>query len=197
MTIDDATTSNPTPFGLDPGAGEARWFGESLQIIKASAATTGGRFALIEGHATEGPAAPLHVHSRESEWWYVLEGELAIWAAGELIDAPAGAFVLGPAGAPHLLGRLPARPVPGRHRAGRSGGVLPGLLGTRDGADPASARSRQAGPGPPRCAGRRVRHRDPRAARYPVLTATRRADLQNEHDSAETHDASSNHQGDG
>ncbi len=101
MTIDDQTTL--TPYGLAPGQGEALWFLGSLQTIKASTASTGGRLAIIEGHAVNGPASPLHVHHNESEWWYVLEGELAIWAAGQVIEAPAGSFVYGPVGVPHTF----------------------------------------------------------------------------------------------
>lgn len=107
MTMDDLTTL--TPFGLAPGEGEALWFLGSLQTIKASTASTGGRIAIIEGHAVEGPASPLHVHRNESEWWYVLEGELAIWAAGEVIEAPTGSFVYGPAGVPHTFSVVSAQ----------------------------------------------------------------------------------------
>ncbi len=118
MTVDDATARS-MPYGLAPGAGEALWFLDELIAVKASAESTGGRLTLVEGRASQGPASPLHVHRREAEWWYVLEGELVVWAAGTVIEAPAGSFVYGPPDVPHtfsvvsaearfLLGTTPA-----------------------------------------------------------------------------------------
>lgn len=107
MTVDQ--TKTPAPYGLAAGEGEALWFLGQLLTIKASAASTGGRMALIEGVAAQGPASPLHVHRRESEWWYVLEGELVIWADGEVIQAPAGSFVYGPVDVPHTFSIVSAQ----------------------------------------------------------------------------------------
>ena len=47
------------------------------------------------------PIAPLHVHDRDDEAWYVLEGTLGFHRGDELVDAPAGTAVLVPAGMPH------------------------------------------------------------------------------------------------
>ena len=46
---------------------------------------------------------PLHIHSREDEWFYVTEGELTFWVGGEVIQGPAGSFVYGPRGIPHTF----------------------------------------------------------------------------------------------
>ena len=94
---------NGSAYGLGPGEGEARWFLGELLTLKASAEGTGGRMSLIEGRAPRGPASPLHVHHREAEWWYVLEGELVVWASGTVIEAPAGSFVYGPPDVPHTF----------------------------------------------------------------------------------------------
>ena len=45
--------------------------------IKASGASTGGAFSVIESRTTGG--APLHVHRNEDEAMYVIEG--SIWAS--------------------------------------------------------------------------------------------------------------------
>lgn len=133
-------TVNPTkaaaPFVLAADDGEALWFLGQLLTIKASAATTGGGLTLVEGVAAQGPASPLHVHSRESEWWYVLEGELVVWAAGTVIEAPAGSFVYGPVGVPHTFSVVSpqARFLLGTDPAGFEGFI-------RAGAQPASAAS--------------------------------------------------------
>ncbi len=116
------TTPEASPasaYGLGPGDGEALWFLGQLATIKASASSGTGTSALVEILGARGPASPLHVHRREAEWWYVLEGELVVWAGGEVIEAPAGSFVYGPPDVPHtfsvvsdearfLLGTAPA-----------------------------------------------------------------------------------------
>jgi quercetin dioxygenase-like cupin family protein len=97
-------TSTPVaPIALGPGQGDSLWFLGALLTVKSSADTTGGRVAVIEHRAARGMGSPLHVHSREDEWFYVLEGELTFWVGGETIDAPAGAFVYGPQGIPHTF----------------------------------------------------------------------------------------------
>ena len=91
------------PIALTREEGEALWFLGVLAIIKASGETTGGRCAIIEHLAPRGAGSPLHVHSREDEWFYVLDGELTFWVGGRVINAPAGSFVYGPRGVPHTF----------------------------------------------------------------------------------------------
>lgn len=88
---------------LGQGEGEALWFLGSLVSVKADGAATGGRFAVVEHLAPKGAAAPLHLHTREDEWFYILEGELAFWVGGRRFEARAGAFVYGPRGIPHTF----------------------------------------------------------------------------------------------
>ena len=48
------------------------------------------------GHApaqTVEAGPPLHVHDREDECFYVLDGELSIRCGSDVFDAPAGSFV--------------------------------------------------------------------------------------------------------
>lgn len=94
--------STTAPIGLQPGEGEALWFLDSLVTIKCASETTDGRVAVLEHYASRG-GSPMHVHSREDEWFYVTEGELTFWVGGEVIKAPAGAFVYGPQGVPHTF----------------------------------------------------------------------------------------------
>jgi mannose-6-phosphate isomerase-like protein (cupin superfamily) len=88
---------------LGPGEGEALWFFGGLTTIKASGEQTSGRVAVTENLAPRGAGSPLHVHHREDEWFYVIEGELTLWVGGETILAPAGSFVYGPQDIPHTL----------------------------------------------------------------------------------------------
>jgi quercetin dioxygenase-like cupin family protein len=98
-----AAVDKVEPIALGPGEGEALWFLGVLSIVKARGEASGGRFALIEQLAAKGHSPPLHVHSREDEWFYILEGELAFWVGGRRIEASAGAFVYGPRGIPHTF----------------------------------------------------------------------------------------------
>jgi len=92
-----------SPIALRRDEGEAIWFLGVLAIIKATGETTDGRVVVIEHLAPEGAGSPLHVHTREDEWFYVIEGELSLWVDGRLIKAPAGSFVYGPRAVPHTF----------------------------------------------------------------------------------------------
>src|SRR6185437_4898102 len=70
---------------------------------KATSETTGGGVGVIEVLASKGAGSPLHVHRREDEWFYVIEGELTFLVGGEKIEAPAGSFVYGPRDLPHTF----------------------------------------------------------------------------------------------
>jgi mannose-6-phosphate isomerase-like protein (cupin superfamily) len=61
----------------------AIWFLGFLATIKANAESTGGRVAVIQHFGPQDSGSPLHVHHRENEWFYVLEGELTIWVDGQ------------------------------------------------------------------------------------------------------------------
>jgi quercetin dioxygenase-like cupin family protein len=95
--------AQPEPIALAADAGEALWFLGCLVTVKASAESTAGRVAVLEHRAPRGAGSPLHVHRREDEWFYVLEGELAFRVGGERIEATAGSFVYGPRDVPHTF----------------------------------------------------------------------------------------------
>jgi quercetin dioxygenase-like cupin family protein len=100
------TTTTPqavAPIALGPGEGEALWAFDCLITVKASSETSGGRVAVLEHLAARGAGSPLHVHHREDEWFYVIDGELTFWVGGQVIEAPAGAFVYGPREIPHTF----------------------------------------------------------------------------------------------
>jgi quercetin dioxygenase-like cupin family protein len=90
-----------SPIALGEGEGEALWFLDGLVTIKAGGEATAGGWAIIEHLVPQGPGSPLHVHSREDEWFYVMEGEIMFWVGGKDITARAGSFLYGPRGIPH------------------------------------------------------------------------------------------------
>jgi quercetin dioxygenase-like cupin family protein len=99
----NSSTDAIAPIVAGTDEGEALWAFGGLARIKASAEATGGDVAVTEQLAPKGAGSPLHVHHREHEWFYVIEGELTLWVGGETIVAPAGTFVFGPKGIPHTF----------------------------------------------------------------------------------------------
>ena len=67
--------------------------------LKASGHSTGGNLSVFETSIAAGP--PLHVHDREDECYYVLDGELSVRCGTDAFDATAGSFVFLPRGRPH------------------------------------------------------------------------------------------------
>lgn len=59
--------------------------------IKASGAVTGGNLTLIESRTTGG--APLHIHTREDEYFYVVEGTLTVRLGDKTFEAGPRSFV--------------------------------------------------------------------------------------------------------
>ena len=89
------------PFSVPVDGGEARWWGEGLAVIKATGADTGGQMAILEITEPPGALAPRHVHHREDEAFWVLDGEVTLDIGGETIVAKAGDYAFGPRDVPH------------------------------------------------------------------------------------------------
>ena len=81
--------------------GRQRWFFGMLAEVKASAADTGGRYTLVEIPAPAGLQTPRHVHYREDEGFYVLEGSLTIEVGDETVELGPGRHGFGPREIPH------------------------------------------------------------------------------------------------
>jgi quercetin dioxygenase-like cupin family protein len=88
-------------FGLEQGEGEARWWGGGLATIKVTGKETGDLYSIIEVLEPQGAQAPLHLHRKEDEVFYVLEGEMTFHVGEETIKARPGSFVFGPRDVPH------------------------------------------------------------------------------------------------
>ena len=67
--------------------------------LKASRVSTGGSLTLIESRTDGG--APMHVHSREDECMYVLEGAITVQCGDEVFEAGPRSFVFLPRGIEH------------------------------------------------------------------------------------------------
>jgi quercetin dioxygenase-like cupin family protein len=63
------------------------WYSGWLLTFLATAEETRGQFALIEATARKGNVQPRHVHHREEETFYVLEGEMNATVGDRLFKA--------------------------------------------------------------------------------------------------------------
>lgn len=81
----------------------SRWYSGYLLTMLATGEETGGRFSLVEEVGRKGLSAdsPTHLHTREDESFYVLEGEVTFSIGDEVVHATAGSFVFLPRGVPH------------------------------------------------------------------------------------------------
>jgi quercetin dioxygenase-like cupin family protein/ketosteroid isomerase-like protein len=98
MTQDTHTLN---PITTRSGEGEARWWFSNLAEIKATAEQTGGLLAVIEVTEPPNAAGPLHVHHREDESFWILEGGATFEIGNTTIEASAGDFVFAPRDIPH------------------------------------------------------------------------------------------------
>lgn len=62
---------------------------------------SGGAYALLEALVPPGGGPPPHIHSREDETFYVLEGEITFRIEGKPLTAGAASTVLAVRNAPH------------------------------------------------------------------------------------------------
>jgi quercetin dioxygenase-like cupin family protein len=72
------------------------WYSGSLFTFLATGEETQGQFALMEVIARKGNAPPPHLHHREDETFYVLEGEATFSVGGRTIKATPGTMVFLP-----------------------------------------------------------------------------------------------------
>ena len=75
------------PFWLDMNGGDTIRFLDQVYRVKASGAQTGGLFGLVEVSTPQGSGPLPHVHEREDEAFYVLEGSYGVTVGNDRFDA--------------------------------------------------------------------------------------------------------------
>ena len=75
------------------GVGRAAWVVGDHYTVKASGDDTGGAFTLIEVLVPSQSGPPPHVHSREDEAFYVVEGEFEVHIDNQCVTAGPGTWV--------------------------------------------------------------------------------------------------------
>lgn len=92
--------------------GPTTWAMGSLFERLCSAEETAGTLGMALVTQPPGIATPLHVHSREVECFYLLEGEMVYRAGDAYFELGAGSFIFLPKGVPHafrITGEGPVR----------------------------------------------------------------------------------------
>jgi len=84
--------------------------GETGRLLVGGEETNGG-FALSESVSQPGSGPPLHVHHREDEHFYVVEGEAKFSVGGKIILASAGDYLFGPRDVPHTFVNSGQKPL--------------------------------------------------------------------------------------
>jgi quercetin dioxygenase-like cupin family protein len=77
------------------------WYNGSLMTFLATGEDTHGQFALIEAVARRGNVPPPHIHHREDETFYVLEGEVVVSVGDRTIRGTAGTMFFLPRDVAH------------------------------------------------------------------------------------------------
>src|SRR3984957_4270185 len=72
---------------------------------------TNGKYALWEAIVPPGGGPPPHVHSREEEGFYILEGEITLQIGEKRIVVSSGMFANMPVGTPHSFKNESNRPA--------------------------------------------------------------------------------------
>jgi quercetin dioxygenase-like cupin family protein len=83
------------------GEGERIWIVGDTMTFKATGEGTGGSLVLLEIVTAPGGGPPPHIHTREEEFWYVLDGTFEIRIGDELYAVGPGGFAYAPRGTVH------------------------------------------------------------------------------------------------
>jgi mannose-6-phosphate isomerase-like protein (cupin superfamily) len=78
--------------------------GQGLRLtVLASGEETGGRHDLSDTHLPAGEQTPLHLHTRYEERFWVVTGELVVWAGPDMITLRPGDYYVVPSKVPHAV----------------------------------------------------------------------------------------------
>jgi mannose-6-phosphate isomerase-like protein (cupin superfamily) len=91
------TSTDPRP----TAAPQPVWFIDNLAYVHQDGGSTRGAYGVVELLGRRGDMAPLHVHRRDDECFFVLEGELELFVGEEHLQLGAGRSAVAPRDMPH------------------------------------------------------------------------------------------------
>ena len=96
---------------VPPGEGKKLWVTDELMTLKASGEDTGGAYSLADSAVPPQGGPPPHIHHREDEASWVLEGELEVSVGESRFRVGAGSFVHLPKGVLHSYQNVGTAPA--------------------------------------------------------------------------------------
>ncbi len=111
MTLPTAGDGESSGYAVLRGEGQGIWFLGTLMVVKAGAAQTHGGLSIIEAHLPPGFAPPPHVHHREDEGFYLLDGAMDVTCGDSTWTVGPGDFALLPREVPHTFTVSPEQPA--------------------------------------------------------------------------------------
>lgn len=94
-----------------PGEGRTVAVVGDVYRFLAMGEDTNGKYAMWEALVPPGGGPPPHVHSREEESFYILDGEITFTIDGKPLVATAGMFANMPVGVPHSFKNESGKPA--------------------------------------------------------------------------------------
>ena len=91
MTTTHTSTATAEGYAVAAGEGERIWIVGDTMTLKSTGESTGGSLVLLENLTAPGGGPPPHIHTREDEFFYVLDGTFEIRIGDEV-------HALGPGG---------------------------------------------------------------------------------------------------
>lgn len=90
-------------FLVGPGKGDSVWSIGGRFTRKVGGSDSAGRLSILEAVVTRTAEPRRHIHHREDEAFYILEGQLSLYVGETELIAPAGALAFAPQGIPHTF----------------------------------------------------------------------------------------------
>jgi quercetin dioxygenase-like cupin family protein len=84
-----------------PALENSTWYKAILVSRLAGGSDTDGAFDLVESKMKRGTEPPPHIHDRKDELFYILAGEIRVFADGQVFTVAAGESVFLPKRKPH------------------------------------------------------------------------------------------------
>lgn len=91
------------PFKHAPSVAISTWYKGILSTQLATDENTGGAFDVVLSHMRSGTEPPPHVHTREHEFFYVLDGKLDAYIGNNVFHVGPGECAFFPVGTPHAF----------------------------------------------------------------------------------------------
>jgi quercetin dioxygenase-like cupin family protein len=90
-------------FLVERGEGDSVWSIGGRFTRKVGGSDSAGRLSILEAVVTRTAEPRRHIHHREDEAFYILEGQLSLHVGETVLTAAAGALAFAPMGIPHTF----------------------------------------------------------------------------------------------